>query len=183
MCSGWRLSRVETPELLCKHLIWTYVKESKLHRVNQPKHRAIALAILLALPGALPAQDAESGNVGYVDRAQYNWVLHCQGCHGADARGTPGSVPSLADNIARFLKIKAGRAYLGRVPGVAFVELSDTEVAELLNWVVQRFDRDHLPKTFTPYSKEEVGALRREPLISSANIERQKLLQTLSREQ
>ena len=140
----------------------------------------IALTLMLVLPAALAARDPQTAYVGTLGRAQYNWTLHCQGCHGADALGTSGRVPRLAGTVARFLKIKEGRAYLGRVPGVAFVELSDTEVAELLNWVVQRFDGAHVPKTFTPYSEEEMAALRREPLISSAYIERQRLLRSLS---
>lgn len=131
---------------------------------------AMAVAILLALPAVMVAQD----------RPQYNWVMHCQGCHGANAQGTPGGAPRMAGSIARFLQIKAGRAYLGRVPGVAFVNLSDAELAELLTWVVQRFDAEHVPKNFVPYSEEEIKMLRLDPLISNANLERQKLLQLLS---
>lgn len=148
---------------------------------TKTKDRAIALAILLALPASTIPQEVELTRAENIVRAQYNWVMHCQGCHGADAQGTPGGAPSLVGNVARFLQIKAGRAYLGRVPGVAFVNLSDIEVADLLNWVVQRFDGEHVPKTFPPYSEEEIRALRREPLISDAYRERQKLLQSLSR--
>lgn len=147
----------------------------------EARDRMIALAILLALPTALAAQYTEKPDLGKQERAQYNWVMHCQGCHGADAQGTPGGAPQLAGNVARFLEIKAGRAYLGRVPGVAFVNLSDMEVADLLTWVIRRFDGEHLPRTFTPYSKEEIRTLRREPLISSANRERAKLVHLLSR--
>lgn len=143
------------------------------------QYAVIALATLLVLPATLAASDTEAARVRSSARAQYNWVLHCQGCHGADARGTPGSVPRLTGNVASFLKIKAGRAYLGRVPGVAFVDLSDAEVAELLNWVVWRYDGLHVPRTFTPYSEEEIRLLRREPLISKTYIERQKLLQSM----
>jgi cytochrome c553 len=142
---------------------------------------AIALAMLLALPAALVAQDAAKTDTEKENRAQYNWVMHCQGCHGAEAQGTLGGAPRMAGNVSRFLQIKAGRAYLGRVPGVAFVNLSDAEVAELLNWVVQRFDEGNLPKTFAPYSENEIRVLRRKPLISDAHRQRQKLLKLLSR--
>lgn len=140
----------------------------------------LALALLLAIPAA-SAQETDTPRAANFGSAQYNWVMHCQGCHGAEAQGTPGSVPGLAGNVARFLQIKAGRAYLGRVPGVAFVELSDPDVAELLNWIVQRFDGEHVPKTFSPYTEEEIQGLRREPLISNAYRERRKLIQFLTR--
>jgi mono/diheme cytochrome c family protein len=149
----------------------------------EAQERVIALALLLALPISVVAQDTEKADVGKERSAQYNWIMHCQGCHGADAQGTPGGAPPLAGNVARFLQLKAGRAYLGRVPGVAFVNLTDMEVANLLNWVVQRFDGEHVPKTFLPYLEKEVGALRREPLISEAYRERQKLIRSLSRKE
>lgn len=149
--------------------------------LTEARDRMISLAILLALPPALAAQCTEKADVGKQERAQYHWVMHCQGCHGADAQGTPDGAPQLAGKVARFLEIKAGRAYLGRVPGVAFVNLSDMDVAELLTWVIQRFDGEHLPRSFTPYSQEEIRTLRREPLISSANRERAKLVQLLLR--
>jgi cytochrome c553 len=138
----------------------------------------VILGLLAVLPAKLWAKDPTTTLCEGVDvRAQYNWVMHCQGCHGAEAQGTPGSVPRLAGNVARFLQISAGRAYLGRVPGVAFVELSDAEVAVLLNWIVRHFDGEHVPKAFTLYSEEEVRVLRQRPLISAAYSERQKLLQ------
>jgi len=143
--------------------------------------RCTLTRLLFALP-ALAAAQVQTPLVGYVTKPQYDWVMHCQGCHGADALGTPGSVPRLAGTVARFLKVEAGRAYLGRVPGVAFAALSDSDVAALLNWVVLRFDFDHVPQGFTPYSREEIGQLRRSPLISHAYRERRRLLQLLAAE-
>jgi mono/diheme cytochrome c family protein len=149
--------------------------------LTEAQGRLMILALLVAVPSTLAALDTEKPDMGKDGRAEYNWVMHCQGCHGADAQGTPGGAPRMAGNVARFLQIKAGRAYLGRVPGVAFVELSDAEVAELLSWVVRRFDGEHLPKRFTRYSEDEIRALRREPLVSNARRERQRLVRSLSR--
>jgi len=117
-----------------------------------------------------------------LNRAQYDWIMHCQGCHGTEAQGTPGGAPKLAGHVALFLHSNEGRQYLGRVPGVAFVNLPDAEVAELLTWIVQHFDATHVPKTFTPYSAQEIHALRGDPLISRAYLERQKLLKSLPKE-
>lgn len=116
----------------------------------------------------------------YLGEAQYHWIMQCQGCHGAEGQGASDRVPKLAGNVSRYLALEAGRAYLGRVPGVAFAALSDADLAVLLNWVVQRFDRGHVPATFTPYSAEEIRALRHDPLISNAYEERRTLLRALS---
>ena len=89
-------------------------------------------------------------------RAEYNWVMHCRGCHGVDARGSKGGAPNMVGVVGQFLQTEEGRAYLGRVPGVAFVALPDKDVAELLNWLTQYFDKEHVPKTFAPYKAEEV---------------------------
>lgn len=94
-----------------------------------------------------------------------NYVIHCQGCHLADGAETPGKVPGLAGHVAQFLRAKDGRAYLGRVPGVANAPLSDPDLAALLNWTLRRFDAAHVPPDFAPYDAEEIGALRSNPLV------------------
>lgn len=94
-----------------------------------------------------------------------NYAIHCQGCHLADGAGTPGKVPGLAGQVARFLRTPDGRAYLGRVPGVANAALSDAELAALLDWTLRRFDAAHVPPDHAPYTAEEIGALRRDPLV------------------
>lgn len=94
-----------------------------------------------------------------------NYGIHCQGCHLADGAETPGKVPGLAGQVAGFLRSPDGRAYLGRVPGVANAALSDAELATLLNWTLRRFDAPHVPPDFVPYTAEEIGALRRDPLV------------------
>jgi len=89
-----------------------------------------------------------------------SYMLHCSGCHRADGRGVPGVAPDLRE-IGPLLRTEAGRAYLGRVPGVAQAPVSDEELARLLNWVLSEI-------AGTPpqpaYTAREVGALRAEPL-------------------
>jgi len=89
-----------------------------------------------------------------------NYMLHCQGCHRPDGSGVPGAVPDLRGEVARFLATDDGRAFLIRVPGVANAPLSDRELAELVGWVVHRFDPEHVPADFAPYGADEVAALR-----------------------
>lgn len=94
-----------------------------------------------------------------------NYVIHCQGCHLAEGTETPDKVPGLAGQVSRFTHTPDGRAYLGRVPGVANASLPDAELAVLLNWTLRRFDPAHLPPDFVEYTQEEIGALRQAPLV------------------
>ncbi len=89
-----------------------------------------------------------------------NYLLHCSGCHGADGRGVPGVTPSL-HGIAELLERPGGRAYLGRVPGVAQAALDDRKLAALLNWVLTEFSQHSADP---PYSGKEMHRLRKNPL-------------------
>lgn len=142
-------------------------------------------AVFAAWPISMVAGDTviADSNIGQAipgvengQRAAMNWSLNCRGCHGADARGTSDDVPDMAGLMARFLSVDGGRDYLVRVPGVAFSSLGDDELAELVNWTLYRFDRDHVPPLFKPYDAAEVAELRGEPYVSEANIRRKELL-------
>ena len=93
-----------------------------------------------------------------------DWMLHCRGCHGADAAGVAGSVPRLDGEVARFLDVPGGRAFLIRVPGVAQSELNDQRLAALLTWMVGRFGPAASAAAATPFGQDEVAELRRRPL-------------------
>jgi mono/diheme cytochrome c family protein len=122
-------------------------------RASRPRTWATGVALLAA-----PATAA-----AYTPAVEY--ALHCQGCHLADGGATPGSVPALAGSVGRLAATPAGRAYLARVPGVAHAPLGDPELAALLTWVVVRFGGAEAPPDFAPYTAEEVGRLRRDPLV------------------
>lgn len=116
--------------------------------------RAVCLgAVLLAVAPALV-------NAGYT--AKTNYILHCQGCHGADGVGRiPDQVPPLSNSMGYFLHVPGGRRYLAQVPGIAHVPIDDAEVAALLNFALRRFSSGQLPAPFVPYSTEEVARHRR----------------------
>lgn len=115
-------------------------------------------------------------------RARQNWILKCQGCHRADATGTPQTTPAMAGIIGGFLQSPEGRAYLVRVPGVATAPLPDDQLAELVNWTLLRFDPVHVPADFNPYTTNEVGDLRRRPLRTEAAGVRARILADLARD-
>jgi mono/diheme cytochrome c family protein len=103
-----------------------------------------------------------------------DYAVHCQGCHLADGSATPGSVPSLTA-VGRIARAPGGRAYLVRVPGVAQAPLADADLAAVLNFVLARFGGADLPDGFAPYTAEEVGPLRREPLVDVEGARREVL--------
>lgn len=124
----------------------------------------IGLICLIAIPMPARAESSRphptTARPASARPASESYRLHCSGCHRADGRGVPGVAPDLRE-IGPLLRTAAGRAYLGRVPGVAQAPVDDEELARLLNWVLSEI-------AGTPpepaYSAEELGVLRAEPL-------------------
>jgi hypothetical protein len=165
-------------------------------RLTAPAAALLAAAWLSMLgPPASNAADAAPTGVGApvgvgapagvgvpvgVDNAQrawQHWTLNCQGCHRPDGTGSAGTAPSLAGTVARFLSVPGGREYLGRVPGVATSPLSNADLSEVMNWMLWRFDKEHLPANFQPYTAAEIGQLRGAPLRLEASQMRAELLE------
>jgi mono/diheme cytochrome c family protein len=136
-----------------------------------PRNRAATLArrpssiglfaypfLLIAIAGTAHADP----HVARDDRARVveDYVLHCSGCHRLDGRGVPEVAPDLR-TIGPLLQTDAGRAYLGRVPGVAQAALDDDRLADLLNWVLKEL-AGVAPRP--AYSADEVATLRARPL-------------------
>jgi hypothetical protein len=82
--------------------------------------------------------------------------------------------------VARFLTVPGGREYVVRVPGVAQASLDDGALAAVLNWMLDHFDRAHVPAGFVPYAAEEVGRLRKQPLLN-VEVERKRLVESWER--
>lgn len=133
------------------------------------------MKIFAALLAMTAAASAGTPGVQSEARAKMNWLLNCQGCHQPDATGSANGAPSMVGDVARFLSVEGGREYLTRVPGVANAGVPDDQLAELLNWTLATFDKDHLPADFAPYTKEEMSAGRARPLVSEAPVLRDAL--------
>jgi len=110
-------------------------------------------------------------------RARMNWMLHCQGCHQAEAKGSQAArTPAMAGEVSRFLGVEGGREYLTRVPGVANAGLPDDQLAELLNWTLSTFDAGHMPANFEPFTANDVAKGRKAPLVSEAARMREQIM-------
>jgi hypothetical protein len=138
----------------------------------------LAAGSLAATLAAAPDASAEETPAGVANaqRAWQNWTLNCQGCHRLDGTGSDLTAPGIAGTVARFLWVPGGREYLVRVPGVAASPLRNDDLAEVLNWMLWRFDKDDLPSTFKPYTASEIAQLRTRPLRLEASEMRALLL-------
>ena len=125
---------------------------------------AMGALVMLTLSFGLSATDSRAGG-----SPQFNYILHCQGCHLADGQATPGKIPPLIGS-GRFLAVEGGREFLVRVPGVSLSIIPDDELAELMNWMLYRFSAEDMPAEFEPYTAVEVGRYRQEPLVEVETV-------------
>ena len=121
-----------------------------------PRVLATCLCVSTAFLGTNAALAAYTPRVAY--------LLHCSGCHLPDGKSNPPEVPDLRGELGRIVAVPGGRDYLARVPGASQAPVSDQELAEILNWVLHRFNAKTLPVDFTPLTGKEVGRSRRNVL-------------------
>ena len=97
-------------------------------------------------------------------QAQRDYILACAGCHGLNGVSNSTLVPSLKGLVGYYLNLPEGRAYLPRLPNVAFSTLNDEQLAAVLNYMVFDIGADSAPAGSRPYLAAEVGKWRRQPL-------------------
>ena len=90
-----------------------------------------------------------------------NFLLYCSGCHRPGGEGKPPHVPTLHHELGRMLSVPQMRAYLVRIPGAIQAPINDAELTAVINWVLEEFNADTLPRGFEYLSVEEVTAARK----------------------
>lgn len=114
-----------------------------------------------AAAGPVAAANGAPGADTLRQTARADYVLQCAGCHRVDGRGsTPHGIPDFRNSVGAFTHLPAGREYLIRVPGAAYSQLSNAELANVLNWLLRTFSPAQLPADFSPYTESEVAAAR-----------------------
>jgi hypothetical protein len=127
------------------------------------------------------------------------FIEHCAVCHQPNGRGVPGLYPPLANSLGNYVRTAEGRAYLVDVlsfglsgPIAAhgqsyngtmqpWPQFSNKQIAQVLNYVLTRFNGDLLPKEFRPFTGKEVARIRRtKRSIADVYKERQSLTKDLS---
>jgi hypothetical protein len=142
------------------------------------KPGAILLAVLLATSAAA-ADYAPGQPLERFEGSRADYAFRCKGCHGFAGEGTPGHVPRLAGFVGLFTRLPEGRDYLMRVPGVAGARLDDARLAAVLNWMLATYGRGQVAPGFAPFTPEEVGVARRQPLRAEREAMRARLLGAL----
>lgn len=117
------------------------------------------------------------------DRSPHaNYILRCAGCHAMDGSGHPaGGIPDFRNLVGAFARDETGRTYLMHVPGVIGASLSDTEIAAVLNYIMDNWGGDSVPAGFVPFTGAEVGVLRAEN-IGDVVAYRRKLVENLKQQ-
>lgn len=92
--------------------------------------RRILVCLALLLPGAMPASaGALSPHASY--------ILQCSGCHLLNGEGAPAAgIPTFPGSVGLIAGADIGRTYMMHVPGVVSASLSDAEIAEVVNYVL-----------------------------------------------
>ena len=130
------------------------------------KHFFFSLA-LLACGGAVQAADG---------KAVYD--ANCAACHQPDGAGALGLAPPLAGTLGQRMAVPEGRQYLSGIvvsglagkmvsKGVTYegampswLQLSDAELAAVLNHVLSNFNAAELPAAHQPFDAETLAVAR-----------------------
>lgn len=107
----------------------------------------------------------------------------CASCHQANGQGIPGAFPPLAGHAPELYAASReylptvllyglqgqieveGQTYNGVMP--AWAQLSDAEIAAVLNYVLTAWENESLLENFEPYAASEVAALRGQDLSAA----------------
>ena len=115
----------------------------------------LPLLLALLLGAALPAAAGASGRT--------NYLLRCAGCHGMEGLGTEiGGVPAFPGSVGLLASDDAARTYMMHVPGVVGASLDDAEIAEVTNYIVERWGGTGAPA----FTAEEVTRRRAAPVAN-----------------
>lgn len=112
---------------------------------------------------SIPDSGLEQLNYYLADASAYkDYMLQCSGCHRFDGEGAElKGIPSFVDSIGLFTRFSEGRSYMLRVPGAAQSQISNDELADVMNWIVAKYSpEEFLENDFRLFTAAEVGASR-----------------------
>ncbi len=130
---------------------------------------SISIAALLAvLPFAQSRGADEKMSPG-----QLSYTEGCGGCHGLSGVSATHLVPPLKDSVGQFFCTREGREYIIRLPNVAFANMSDDRLAQVMNFVMFGLGGNSVPAgpQASPYTPDEIHRLRANPLKATDLIE------------
>lgn len=121
----------------------------------------VPLAIVTGNACAQAGPNEADNAVHLSDAAMKDYMLNCAGCHRFDGRGAEKlGIPDFRHRIGVFTHLPEGREYMVRVPGSAQSQLSDADLARVLNWIIVRYDPEHAARPFQGFTADEVSHVR-----------------------
>ncbi len=136
-------------------------------RAAQRARLGIAAATI-ALTGAVAAQAAGEAprRAPNGQTPHMNFLHYCAGCHLPDGSGKPSKgIPNMQGVLGQFLRVEGGREFIIKVPGVSHTPLGDSDVAALMNWLLNGIAQPSTPPNTPPYTAGEVTRLRSERMV------------------
>ena len=129
--------------------------------------RLAAAAVVLAWSGAAAAQAADAHRLAPNGQTpRMNYLHYCAGCHLPDGTGKPDKgIPNMRGVLGEFLRVEGGREFIVKVPGVSHTPLADSDVAALMNWLLDGIAQPSTPPNTPPYTAAEVTRLRSERMV------------------
>ena len=117
------------------------------------KHLTLILTVFILLMSSV-----------FAASPRINYLLYCSGCHLPHGEGNPPNVPNLHNELGSMMVVPEMRSYLAQVPGSAHAPITDAELTDVLNWMLEQFSSDTLPDDFKKLTVEEVTEARSEIL-------------------
>ena len=103
-----------------------------------------------------------------------NYLHYCAGCHLEDGSGKPShGVPNMRGVLGQFLRVEGGREFIIKVPGVSHTPLADSDVAALMNWLLDGIAQPSTPPVTPPYTAAEVTRLRGQRMVDVPGTRKQ----------
>ena len=164
------------------------VQEGAQQSLQEPQQQAAAEQAQQQGEGQGAAQDArqeqaEAQAPEVFTAGESVYTANCLSCHQANGQGIAGAFPTLVDHVPllynadrRYLinlqlyglqgQIQVqGQSYNGVMP--QWAQLSDQQIADVLNYVSTNWDNNQDLQNFQPYTPEEVAAERNQGLSAS----------------
>lgn len=111
----------------------------------------------------------------FAQGSEYNYLLHCGGCHIEDGSGMPPHIPDLRVEMPLFAAFTEGRAYIARVPGVIQAPLDTQQLTDVLNLLLSRFAPEG--SNLQPFTEDEITRYQQEKLLDPKKLRDQLLAQ------
>lgn len=139
----------------------------------------LAGLIALAVPLGISAEEQASYGVDEHDKvvrkmssAKSLYLLKCSGCHRVDGTGAiEAGIPPFPGFIAPLARNPNGRVYIAHVPGVIGSRLSNEQLVDVLNYVIDEWSGEDAGDT-PRFTVEEFAALREVPVTNVVEFRR-----------